>query len=296
MRYSSIVETIGNTPVVELARYSPCARVKIFAKLEGTNPAGSVKDRVAWAMIRDAQKSGHLRAEKELLEATSGNTGIGLAMLSRVFGYKFTAVVPENVSAERLKLLRMYGAQLMLTDGTRGTNYAIAIAREVVKNDSARFLMLDQFENAANAAAHYQGTGVEILLDVPEITHFVAGMGTGGTLMGVGRRLKEHKPHVKIIGVEPRAGSTIQGLRNMGQYTPPIFSKQALDQTLSLIDDEAAFELARDVFKTTGMSVGISSGAALWGALQVAHEVEDGVIVTLFPDRGDRYISTRLFE
>lgn len=290
----TIFQTIGNTPLIELKRYSPHPRVKIMAKLEGTNPGGSVKDRIARAMIFDAIDK-KLLGSKEILEPTSGNTGIGIAMIAAALGYKFTAVIPESVSLERRKLLQMYGAQLILTDGPKGTNYAIQVAHEIIKKEAHRFIMLDQFNNNANVMAHYETTGLEILQDVPYVTHFVAGMGTGGTLMGVGRRLKEYNSSIKIIGVEPKEGSKIQGLRNMKAYTPSIYNEEKLDEVLHLADDETAFELARDIFKKEGVSVGISSGAALWGAIKVAEQLKEGTIVTVFPDRGDRYVSTPLF-
>jgi len=210
-------------------------------------------------------------------------------------GYKFTAVIPESVSLERRKLLQMYGAQLLLTDGPKGTNFAIEVANDIVRREGHKYTMLDQFNNAANVDAHYMTTGQEIINEVPYITHFVAGMGTGGTLMGVGRRLKEYNKNIKVIGVEPRVGSKIQGLRNMAAYTPSIYDSNKLDEILGLADDETAFELARDIFKKEGISVGISSGAALWGAIKVAEQLKEGVIVTIFSDRGDRYVSTSLF-
>lgn len=294
--FKTLADTIGNTPIIELKRYAPNSRIKIFAKLEGTNPGGSVKDRVALFMIRSAQARKLFEKSHELFEPTSGNMGIGLAMLAAAFGYKFTAVIPESVSIERRKLLKLYGAQIILTDGAGGTNYAIQTAREIIASKKHNYIMLDQFTNPANVAAHYHTTGAEIVNDIPELTHFVAGMGTGGTLMGVGKRLKEYNKNMKIIGVEPKAGSKIQGLRNMTAYTPEIFSKNALDETLNLTDDEPALELARDLFKKEGISVGMSCGAALWGALQIAQRIQSGIIATIFPDRGDRYVSTQLAE
>lgn len=296
MKYKTVLDTIGNTPLVVLPRYSPNPRVTILAKLEGTNPGGSIKDRVALYLMKDAQERGLLRPGCILLEPTSGNTGIGLAMIAAIWGHKFLAVMPESASIERRKLLQAYGADLLLTDGKGGTNYAIEVARALVKEKPDTYIMLDQFSNGANVRAHYETTGAEIMREAPAITHFVAGMGTGGTLMGVGRRCKEFNKNIQIIGVEPKAGSAIQGLRNMTAYTPPIFTKSALDRTISIVDDEAAFSLARDLFKKEGLSVGISSGAALFSAMQVAQELNDGVIVTVFPDRADKYLHTKLFE
>lgn len=296
MNYKTILETIGNSPIVELKRYSSNPNVKILAKLEGTNPGGSIKDRIALYMMLDAQKRGLFNTEKTIIEATSGNTGIGIAMIATILGHKFLAVMPESASIERRKLLKAYGAEILLTDGKGGTNYAIEVARTMVKENPDNYCMLDQFENAANISAHYETTGPEIFRDVPDITHFVAGMGTGGTLMGVGKRLKEYNKKCVIVGVEPKVGSTIQGLRNMKAYNPPIFDKSTLDRVLNLEVDEKAFTLARDLFKTEGISVGMSSGAALWGAIELAKELDHGVIVTVFPDRGDKYIQTKLFE
>lgn len=292
MKSYKVLETIGNTPLVELSRYSPSKRVQIFAKLEGGNPGGSIKDRVAKHLIDTAIRERFLTKEKIIIEATSGNTGIGLAMVSAVYGYKFTAVMSESASIERQKMIRQYGADLILTNGNGGTNYALEVAKGIVKENPDKYVMLDQFSNIANVEAHYLSTGLEIIRDIPEITHFVAGMGTGGTLMGIGKRLKEFNGNIKIIGLEPKVGSKIQGLRNMTAYTPPIFDKSKLDSVISIADDEGAFELARDLFINEGISVGMSSGANLWGAIEVAKSVGDGNIVTVFPDRGDRYVST----
>ena len=296
MKKISILQTIGNTPVVELKRYSLNSKVRIFAKLEGTNPGGSVKDRIALYMINDAIKKGLIKQGKTIIEATSGNTGIGLAMISAILGYKFLAIMPESVSIERRKLLTAYGAEIVLTDGMKGTNYAIQVAHEMVDKNPKKYVMLDQFSNQANVNAHYQTTGKEIIADIPSITHFVAGMGTGGTLMGVGKRLKQFNSKIQIVGVEPVAGSKIQGLRNMAAYNPPIYKESNLDQKLIINEDNIAFELARDLFKKEGISVGISSGAALWGAMEVAKQLKRGVVVTIFPDRGDKYASTALFQ
>lgn len=290
MSYKNLVQIIGNTPVMELIRYST-RKVKILAKLEGNNPGGSVKDRISLYMIRDAERKGLIK-NLELLEPTSGNTGIGLAMISAFRGYRFTAVMPESVSRERRQLLQAYGAKIILTDGVKGTNYAIEVARKLIMDQPKKWLMLDQFENRANVLAHYQTTGWEIANQVPRITHFVAGMGTGGTLMGVGRRLKEFNRKIKIVGIEPKVGSKIQGLRNMAAYSPGIYHQAQLDQKLLMNEDESALSLVKDLFKKEGLSVGMSSGAALWGALKVAKTIKKGVIVTIFPDRGDKYLTT----
>jgi len=296
MNYQNILQTIGNTPIVELKKYSPSNKVKILAKLEGNNPGGSVKDRIALYMINQAEKESLLDSKKVILEATSGNTGIGLAMISAIRGYRFLALMPESASLERRKLMKAYGAKIQLTDGVKGTNHTIKVAKQMVKKNPEKYVMLDQFNNQANVRAHYQTTGKEIIKQAPNITHFVAGMGTGGTLMGVGQRLKETNSEIKVVGVEPIAGSKIQGIRNMKAYTPSIFKPEKLDQSLLVKKDQQVFNLARDLFKKEGISVGISSGAALWGAIQVANSIEKGVIVTLFPDRGDKYLTTDLFN
>ena len=293
MRYNNILETIGNTPTVELKTFSPKPGVKIFAKLEGGNPGGSIKDRVALKMIRDALEKGLLSREKVLLEATSGNTGIAMAMIAAILGYRFVAVMPDNVSMERTKLLKSYGAEIVLTDGSEGTNGAIRVAAEMVEKSGGLYVMLDQFNNPANVQAHYETTGAEIINDVPEITAFVAGMGTGGTLTGVGRRLKEYNPAIKIIGVEPPPNTRLQGLRNMEAYSPPVFDPSILDLKLRAPEDEC-FILARQLYTREGISAGISSGAALWGALEYGKTIAWGCIVTIFPDRGDKYLSTDL--
>lgn len=295
MNEYNLLHSIGNTPVVKLKKFST-AKVQILAKLEGANPGGSIKDRVGLYMINDAIRKGLLIKGKVIIEATSGNTGIAISMLSAYYGYKYVAVMPESVSIERRKLIRSYGSEIILTDGTKGTNYAIKLTRDLMRESPDAYIHLDQFNNPLNVLAHYESTGLEIIDAIPEITHFVSGMGTGGTLMGVGKRLKERKSDIQIIGVEPVPFSSIQGLRNMREYTPGIFSERSLDKKLQLLDDEIAYGYAREIARTEGLSVGMSSGAALWGALEVAKTIKEGVIVTIFPDRGDRYISTGLFN
>ena len=287
---------IGNTPVVEIRRLNPNPQVRIYAKLEGHNPGGSVKDRICKAMIEAAERQGLLRpgGERILLEATSGNTGIGLAMIAAVRGYPFVAVLPESTSLERRKIMAAFGAKFILTDGTKGTNWAIEVASRLAREDD-RYLMLDQFNNHANPEAHYLTTAPEILKDVPEVTHFVAGMGTGGTLMGVARYMRDHKSEVAIVGLEPVASSAIQGLRNMAAYVPSIYQESFLDEKI-MLDDEEAFRVARELARAEGLFVGISSGAALWGAMKLAERIRTGTIVVLFPDGGEKYLSTRLFD
>jgi cysteine synthase len=294
MKYDSVLSIIGSTPVVDISMFSPNSRVKIWAKLEGDNPGGSVKDRTAKYLFADAEEKGVLGKDRILLEPTSGNTGIALAMIAAVKGYKFVAVMPENVSVERRKLLAAYGAELILTDGAKGTNGSIEVARQMVK-DNPVYYMFDQFENNANPRAHYETTGAEIIEDVPDICAFVAGVGTGGTLTGAGRRLKEYNSSIKLVALEPVRNSGVQGLRNMEDYKPPVYDETQLDEKM-IIPDEESFRLARALFKQAGISAGISSGAALWGAMEYAKRMEKGTIVTIFPDRVDKYMSTSLLE
>ena len=292
MLFGNILEAIGGTPVVRLKTYGS-SLIKIYAKLEGNNPGGSVKDRTARYLIETAEKEGGLRPGKVILEATSGNTGIALAMIAALKGYRFVAVMPENASEERVKLLKAYGAEVILTEADKGTNGSIEVARKMAA-ENKNFFMPDQFTNPANPRAHFDTTGREIIEDVPEITAFVAGVGTGGTLTGAGKRLKAYNPDIRIVGVEPSPGTRIQGLRNMQAYKPPIYDDSIIDYKLDVPDDEA-FTLARDLFVSEGITAGISCGAALWGALRYSEKVTSGHIVVIFPDRGDKYFSTDLF-
>jgi len=292
----SVLDLIGNTPVVELHHFTTNPGVRILAKLEGTNPGGSIKDRPALQMFREAEERGLLKPESTIVEATSGNMGIALAMVAALHGYRFRAVMAETASVERRKLLRMFGADVVLTDGAGGTNLAIETVRHMLQ-ETPSLVNLNQFENEANPRAHEQTTGPEIVRDVPDVTHVVAGMGTGGTLMGIARFMhRAGASRAQVVGVEPVAGTRIQGLRNMAAYTPGIFAFDRLDETLRMTDDAPAFDLAREVFRAEGISAGISSGAALWGAMELARTLSHGVIVAVFPDRGDRYVSTGLFD
>jgi cysteine synthase len=296
VRAASFIDLIGNTPVVEIRRLNPNPSVRIFAKLEGLNPGGSVKDRICKSMIEAAERDGLLGpgTGRIILEPTSGNTGIGLAMIAADKGYEFIAVIPESASIERRKLMAAFGASFILTDGVKGTNWAIEVAHRLADEDD-RYLMLDQFNNPANPQVHYETTGPEVLRDVPEITHFIAGMGTGGTLMGVHRYFQEHKPEVAIIGLEPAAGSKIQGLRNMADYVPSIYHEELLDDRI-MLDDAEAVRLARELARKEGLFVGISSGAAMWGAMKVAAQIREGTLVVIFPDGGEKYLTTPLFD
>lgn len=293
MLFNSIIDTIGHTPVTELKSYEKPG-IKMYAKLEGNNPGGSVKDRTAKYLIEKAEREGRLSGNKVILEATSGNTGIALAMIAALKGYKFVAVMPENASIERIKLLRSFGAKVVLTEGDKGTNGAIEVAREMAGND-CKYFMPDQFSNPANPLAHYETTGREIIEDVPDVTALVAGVGTGGTLSGAGKRLKEYNAGIVLVGVEPSPQTKIQGLRNMEAYKPPVFNQDILDYIFSVPDGEA-FRLARELYLKEGISGGISCGAALWGALEYSKNIKSGNIVMIFPDRGDKYFSTELFD
>jgi len=295
MTTNSILDLVGNTPVVELQHFSTNPGVRILAKLEGNNPGGSIKDRAVLYMFRDAEGRGVLKPGAQLVEATSGNTGIAMAMIAALRGYTFRAVMAESASVERRKVMKMFGADIVLTDAAGGTNLAIKTAQRMLAEDPS-LVNLNQFENGANPRSHAETTGPEILRDVPDVTHVVAGMGTGGTLMGLSTFMHRHAPRVKVVGVEPIAGSKVQGLRNMAAYTPGIFSFDSLDLTLHMTDDAPAFGIAREVSRKEGISAGISCGAALWGAMEVARTLESGVIVAIFPDRGDRYASTALFD
>src|SRR5437588_10262560 len=229
MRFSSILETIGNTPLVELKSFSPRPGVQIFAKLEGANPSGSIKDRIAKKMIEEAEASGKLTKDSILLEPTSGNTGIALAMITRVKGYPFTAIMPDNVTQERRQMLELYGADIIYSDGALGSNGAVKLAQELASKDD-RYVMLYQYGNEANPRAHYEGTAVEIIKDLPDLVVFVAGLGTGGTLTGNGRRLREHNPLIKIVAAEPLQGDGVQGLRSLEDgFLPPVLDQSLLD-------------------------------------------------------------------
>lgn len=288
---------IGNTPLVELTRLNPDSRVRIFAKLEGNNPGGSVKDRPAWYMIKAAEAAGLLGQGRVILEPTSGNTGIALAMLGAARGYRVKLVMPACVSVERRSVLEAYGAELVLSPAEEATDGAIRLAHRILAEDPQRYYMPNQYGNSANPLAHYETTGPEIFSQTSgEIDAFVAGMGTSGTLMGVGRYLWEVRPEIRIVGVEPRLGHKVQGLKNMHEaIVPEIYREEELSAKL-VIEDEEAFETARLLAVREGIFAGMSSGAAVAGALRVAGEMTAGTVVTLLPDRGDRYLSTTLFR
>lgn len=294
----SITAAIGNTPLVELSRLNTKSpSVRVFGKLEGTNPGGSIKDRPAYYMIKKAEESGELVPGKTILEATSGNTGIAVAMIGAAKGYKVKLCMPECVSMERQHTLRALNAEVVLTPASEGTDGAIRKAHELLKAEPNAYYMPNQFENPNNVLAHYETTGPEIFSQTDgRIDVFVAGMGTTGTLMGVRNYLKERKPQVTIVGIEPPEGHTIQGLKNMTEsMVPGIYDPDLLDEKLT-INDEEAFETTRLLAAMEGVFVGMSSGAAVAGALHMARQMRSGVIVAILPDRGDRYLSTTLFR
>ena len=292
----SVLDAIGNTPLVRLDRVNPGSRVRLLAKLEGSNPGGSVKDRIALEMVRDGLDRGALRPGKTILEATSGNTGIGLAMVGAALGYPVKLAMPECVSLERRRTLEAFGAELVLTEGCLGTDGAIRMAERIYESDPETYFLPDQFKNPANVLAHYRHTGREIWEQTGgDVDAFVAGLGTTGTIMGVGRRLKEHRGSVRVVAVEPTVGHKIQGLKNMEEsIVPAIYDPAKLDRTIT-VKDEEAFEMTRRLAQQEGLFVGMSSGAAVVGALEVARELSAGTVVVLICDRGDRYLSTNLF-
>ncbi len=293
----SILDLIGRTPMVRIRRLNPNPEVRLFAKLEGFNPTGSIKDRIALKMIEQAEREGTLTRDKIILEPTSGNTGIGLAMIGAVKGYQVEIVMSEAVSIERRKMIQAFGARVTLTDPKLGTDGAIIKARQLVRELPDRYFMPDQFSNEYNQLAHYEGTAVEILEQTRgEVDYFVSSLGTSGTLMGVGLALKERLPHVRIVSAHPVRGHYIQGLKNLEEaIVPAIYDAAKIDRHI-MVESEDAFELARRVAREEGIFAGMSSGAALWAALVVAREVGPATIVTILPDRGDKYLSTDLFQ
>ncbi|MDA8267692.1 MAG: pyridoxal-phosphate dependent enzyme [Actinomycetota bacterium] len=290
----SVLDLIGNTPMVEVSELSPNPQVRIVIKLEGQNPGGSVKDRIALAMVEEAEKDGRLAPGDTLIEPSSGNTGIGLALVARVKGYHLKVVLPSNVSVERRQLLEVWGAEIIESPGSEGSNGAVRMANRI-HQEHPEWVYLYQYANRANPTAHYEGTGPEIWRDCPEVTHFVAGLGTSGTLLGVGRFLKERNPDVQVWAVEPPAGEMVDGLRNLDDgYIPPIFTDlrgaDLLDRK-TMIGPRESIEWTRRLAEA-GVFAGISSGAAMAGAARCASSVERGVVVIVAADGGWKYLST----
>jgi cysteine synthase len=297
MFYKNITDALGHTPLVELKNINPNKNVRILAKLEGQNPggSGSIKDRIARYMIEKAEESGELTREKTIIEATSGNTGIALAWMGRLKGYKVTIVMPESMSVERRQLMKLHGAELVLTDGASGVQGSIETVNKMAAGDS-RYFKPDQFANPANPLAHYETTAVEILEDNPcdRIDYLVAGIGTGGTIMGTGRRLKEVYPDIKIIGAEPPLGDPIQGLRCLEEYLPPIIDLSFIDER-AITPSKMAVETNRQLVEKEGIFSGMSSGAVMYRALQIASQIDEGCIVVILADGGWKYLSMNLW-
>ena len=291
MRADHILAAIGNTPLVGLPAMSPRPGVRLWAKLEGQNPTGSMKDRIALRMIEEAESSGALTADRVVLEPTSGNTGISLAMVCKRKGYRLVCVMPANVSSERRQLLEMFGVEMVFSEATKGSNGAIALAKEMVAADS-KYFMPYQYGNQANPDAHYRGTAEEIIRDLPEVDAFVAGLGTGGTLMGCGRRIKEHNRNAKVIAAEPEYGELVYGLRNLDEgFIPPIVDLAVLDRKIK-VGTRQALAATRELVEKEGIFAGISSGAALAVAQRFAKDADARNVVVLLPDGGWKYLST----
>ena len=293
----TVLDAIGNTPLIEIRNLNPYPAIRIFAKFEGCNPGGSIKDRIALYMILAAEQSGELTRNKTIMEPTSGNTGIALAMIGAAKGYQVKLVMPGCVSVERRRIIEAFGAEVVITPAEEGTDGAIRRAWQLSEENPEKYYMPDQFSNHANIQAHFETTGPEIYNELGgNIDCFVAGMGTTGTLMGVGKYLKERNPGIRIVGIEPEPGHAIQGLKNMDEaIVPQIYTPHLLDEKIR-IGDEEAFVMARKIATREGIFTGMSSGAALAGVLKIAESYASGTIVTLFPDRGDRYLSTTLFR
>ncbi len=294
-RYESVLEACGNTPLVGLPRLSPSPEVRLWAKLEDRNPTGSVKDRVALWMVKAAEEAGRLRPGDTIIEPTSGNTGIALAMVAKLRGYRLVCVMPENVSSERTTLLRMYGAEIIFSEAAGGSNRAVVVAKEIAA-EHPDWVMLYQYGNEANARAHYESTGPEILRDMPTITHFVAGLGTTGTLMGIGRYLREKVEDIEIIAAEPRYGELVYGLRNLDEgYVPELYDAKVLTRRFSVGTRDSVLR-TRQLVEVEGMFVGFSAGAVLHAALAVAHQAlkagKRADVVFLVADGGWKYLST----
>jgi cysteine synthase len=289
-RYDDILQAIGNTPLVGMPRMTPKPGVRLWAKLEGANPTGSTKDRIALKMVEAAEASGELTPDKAILEPTSGNTGIALAMVAARKGYGLTVVIPDNASDERIGLLRLFGAEIVFSDGDKGTNGSIEVARALAADE--KYYMPFQYGNPANPLAHQEGTAQEIIRDLPEVTHFVGGMGTGGTLTGVGRGLHAHDPGVKIVAAEPELGDLVYGLRSLDAgFIPPIFDPAQIDRKF-LVDSSSSLRTNRELTSKEGIFAGISSGAVVYVAQRIATEIDEGDIVCLLPDGGWKYLST----
>lgn len=296
MIYDNILETIGRTPLVRINKLNPNPKVQLYAKLEGFNPTGSIKDRIAFNMIDHAERTGALQKGKTIIEATSGNTGIGLAMVATVKGYDLEIVMSENVSVERRKMLTSLGARIILTEAALGTDGAIMKADEMVAANPDKYFMPNQYANEDNIMAHFSNTAMEIWDDTQgKVTHFVSSVGTGGTLMGTGMGLKAKNPEIKLVEAHPECQHKIQGLKNMLEsIVPKIYDPKKIDRSI-MVESEAAFNMTREIALKEGIFVGMSSGAAMYAALECIKDIEEGFVVVLLPDRGEKYLSTELF-
>ena len=296
-RAEDILQTIGNTPIVRINKLNPNKNTTIYAKLEGLNPTGSIKDRIALSMIQQAEAEGTLTRGKTIIEPTSGNTGVALAMIGVVKGYEVVIVMSDAVSAERRTMIKAFGGKVVLTEGKYGTDGAIRKARELVKAHPEKYFMPDQFSNEFNKIAHYRTTGEEIWKQTNgQIDYFVSSIGTSGTIMGVGKHLKERNPQIKVVCAHPVKGHYIQGLKNMEEaIVPSIYDPSQIDITI-MVETEDAYEMSRQIVKKEGIFVGMSSGAAMYAAVETAKKIASGTIVVIFPDRGEKYLSTKLFE
>ncbi len=301
MVHGSILSAIGNTPLVRINHLCPHEKIKIYAKVEGFNPTGSIKDRIAYHMLFEAEKNGELCKGKTIIEATSGNTGISIAMIGRVLGYPVEIVMSEAVSIERRQMIKAFGAKVILTKAEEGTDGAIRYVRDKLSREGENYFCTDQFTNRYNKLAHYKTTASEIYRQTAgEITHFVSSIGTSGTIMGVGAGLKEKNPDICIIEAQPIKGHYIQGLKNMEEaIVPALYDESKIDRHI-MVESETAFECARSIVEKEGLFVGMSSGAAMYAALVVADDIaaegKSATIVVIFPDRGEKYLSTKLFS
>ena len=297
MMYNSILEAIGNTPMVKINRLNPNPAVPMYAKLEGFNPTGSIKDRIALKMIEQAEEEGTLTKDKIIIEATSGNTGIGLTMIGVVKGYRVQIVMSSAVSIERQRMIKAFGGEIILTDPTKGTDGAIIETRRLLALNPEKYFNPNQFSNQYNKLAHYSTTAEEIWQQTEgKVTHMVSSLGTSGTLMGVGMRLRERNPNIQIIEAQPVKGHYIQGLKSMEEaIVPAIYDKTKIDESI-LIDTEEAFEMARQLVLQEGIFIGMSSGAAMIAARTIVEKLTSGLVVVILPDRGEKYLSTSLFQ
>ncbi len=297
MIFENIIHTIGNTPLVKVNKLVPNQKVSINAKLEGFNPTGSIKDRIALRMIEQAETEGSLKKGQTIIEPTSGNTGIGLAMIGIVKGYEVEIVMSKTVSIERIKMVKAFAATVTLTPAHQGTDGAIKKARDLVRQFPEKYFMPDQFSNKYNKIAHYKITGEEIWKQANgKIDYFVSSIGTSGTIMGVGKALKENNPRIKVVCAHPVKGHYIQGLKNMEEaIVPVLYDPSQIDETI-MVETEDAYKMTRQIIKKEGIFVGMSSGAAMYAAIEVAKKIKSGNIVVIFPDRGEKYLSTELFK